>query len=308
MSPCFDALLWMGDTVCVKGSPQLGNRTSTVLGRRLGSELLRLRVVSGKTQVQAAEVLGATNSKIVKMERGWVPMRDLDVKALCELYAADQETSEGLLNLARLDRDRRRAKGWWQHPPHAGGLTEYIAMEDAATSVRTWQLSLIPGLLQTPEYVRALVVSDGMRQNPEDIERVVEVRRRRQARLGGENPLQLRVVIWEGVLRQLVGGPGVMGRQLEHLLELSQLSNVCLQVLPFQSGGHPCVSGSFTILSFAEPGAVDVVHADTMTSTVWVENDEGPAYRAYFDSTAELSLPPDKSLDLIKEISQGMEA
>ncbi|WP_260326656.1 helix-turn-helix domain-containing protein [Streptomyces sp. TLI_185] len=102
-------------------SAPTGNRASTVLGRRLGGELLRLRDAAGKTQQQAADVLNATNSKIVKMERGWVPMRDIEIRALCELYGLDDpEALARLLNLARLDRERRKAKGWWQHAPQAG--------------------------------------------------------------------------------------------------------------------------------------------------------------------------------------------
>ncbi|WP_212912901.1 helix-turn-helix transcriptional regulator [Streptomyces sp. TS71-3] len=280
---------------------------STVLGRRLGSELLRLRDASGKTQIEAAEVLGATNSKIVKMESGWVPMRDLDIKALCELYGAEQKALSSLLCLARLDRDRRKAKGWWQHPPHAGAMSEYIAMEDAAMSVRTWQLSLIPGLFQTAEYARSLAVSDGVWEDPDEIERVVEVRMKRQARVGGDQPLQVHAVVWEAALRQLVGGVSVMRAQLQHLRDVAELPNVRLQIMAFRSGGHPCVGGSFNILSFAEAEAVDVVHIDTTTSTVWMENGESSNYRAFFDGTARRSLAPMDSIGLLDEINKGMD-
>jgi hypothetical protein len=242
------------------------------------------------------------------MERGLVPMRDLDIKALCELFKAEQKALTWLLNLARLDRDRRRAKGWWQHPPHAGAMSEFIAMEDVAASVRTWQLSLIPGLLQTAEYARSLAVSDGVWEDPDEIERVVEVRMKRQARLSGEKPLKVHAVVWEAALRQLVGGAGVMRRQLQHLLEAAELPNVQVQIMPFRSGGHPCVGGSFSILSFAESEAVDVVHVDTVTSTVWMENEESIRYRGFFDGAARSSLAPRDSAGLISDIRKGMEA
>ncbi|MFJ1928227.1 Scr1 family TA system antitoxin-like transcriptional regulator, partial [Streptomyces sp. NPDC088131] len=141
-----------------RATPQ-GNRTSTVLGRRLGSELLRLRDASGKTQQQAAQVISATNSKIVKMERGWVPMRDPDIRTLCEFYELDDAKAVGrLLEVARLDRERRKAKGWWNQYPELRSLVEYVAIEDIATGIRTWQGAFVPGLLQTPDYARALAV------------------------------------------------------------------------------------------------------------------------------------------------------
>ncbi|MDX3850373.1 DUF5753 domain-containing protein [Streptomyces sp. AK02-01A] len=292
----------------MNGTAQQGNRASTVLGRRLGRELLRLRDAAGKTQQQAAQVISATNSKIVKMERGWVPMRDPDIRMMCEFYGmADQKTIGRLLELARLDRERRKAKGWWQQSPQAGALAELIAMEDVARRVRAWQLSLIPGLLQTSEYARSLAVSDGVWEDPDDIERIVEVRMRRQARLSGEAPLQLYAVVSEAALRQLVGGPKVMRNQLEHVLEMAQLPNVRIQVMPFQSGGHPCITTSFSIVSFTESEAVDVVHADTIASTVWVENEEESAVcSTFFDRTARLSLAPKDSVRLIEDIGKGM--
>ncbi|MEU6867259.1 Scr1 family TA system antitoxin-like transcriptional regulator, partial [Streptomyces sp. NPDC046876] len=164
----------------------LGNRVSTVLARRLGGELLRLRDAAGLTQPQAAQVLSATAAKIAKMERGWVPFRDPDIVALCKLYGVtDPAVVQGLLDLAKLDRERRKAKGWWRHFPTVGNLAEYVAMEDVATRIRTWQLSLIPGLLQAPDYIRALGVSSDSWTHPDQIEEMVETRTKRQARLQG---------------------------------------------------------------------------------------------------------------------------
>ena len=242
------------------------------------------------------------------MERGWVPMRDVDIRALCECYGLDDRKAVArLLDLARLDRERRKAKGWWQDSPHPGTLSEYIALEDAASRVRTWQLSLVPGLFQTSEYARSLAVTEGVGQweDPDEIERLVGIRMRRQARLHDERPLQVYAVIWEAALRQLIGGPATMRAQLEHLLDLAKLPNVRLQVLPFRTGGHPCITGPFTIISFAETEAVDVVHADTIVSTVWVENEaESSAYSAFFDRTARQSLAQHDSALLIDTIRQ----
>lgn len=270
--------------------------------------MLRLRDTAGKTQQQAADVLDATNSKIVKMERGWVPMRDIDIRALCDFYDLDDpKTLSRLLALAKLDRERRKAKGWWQHTPQARGIAEYIAMEDVASEIRTWQQALIPGLLQTAEYTRAVVVSEGLWQDPDDIEGVVDVRKQRQGRLSGSEPLQFYAVIGEGALHQQVGGPDVMRGQLQHLMAMAELPNVRVQVLPFRAGGHACIGGSFNIISFAEAEAVDVVHVDSIAATVWVENEADSAtYGSFFDRTARLGLAPKDSLRLIERISEGM--
>lgn len=284
------------------------NQTSTVLGRKLGAELLRLRVAAGFKQQEATDVLSATPTKLVKIERGWVPVRDPDIKALYEFYGCtDRDALEALLRLARLDRERRKAKGWWQQYPRAGGMAEYISMEDVATRVRTWELSLVPGLLQTAEYSRALAVGEGSWDNPDEIEPLVEVRQMRQQRLHGAQPLNLYAIVWEGALRQQIGGRTAMREQLSHLIDMAQLPNINMQVLPYRAGSHACIGGAFSIISFAESDAMDVVHSDTIGSTVWVESEEDSAlYRLAFASTARASLAQHDSIALIDSIRKEM--
>ncbi|MFC9424558.1 helix-turn-helix domain-containing protein [Streptomyces sp. NPDC056987] len=284
-----------------------GNRVSTVLARQLGGQLLAFREAVGLNQSEAAEVLSAHTAKVAKMERGWVPFRDPDIIALCKLYGVeDNEVIAGLLGLAKLDRERRRTKGWWVSCA-GGNLREYIAMEDAALRVRLWQLSLIPGLFQTPEYIRASVVAGISVDDMDRIEEVVDVRRRRQARLHGERPLHVHAVIWEAALRQLMGGPQVMARQLARLCELAELPHVRIQVLPFRTGGYPGMGGPFNMLSFAEEGAMDVVHMDGLHSTDWVEGvEDSAAYGNLFRHLCAISLSPYDSVRLIQEIGKGM--
>ncbi|GAA4670705.1 helix-turn-helix transcriptional regulator [Streptomyces chumphonensis] len=283
---------------------QHGNRVSTVLGRKLGNELLRLRDAAGRTQQQAAEALSATATKVVKMERGWVPIRDPDIRALCDFYGLhDPAAVTSLLNLAKLDRERRKAKGWWQQLPKAGALSEYIAMEDVASQVRTWQLAFVPGLFQTAAYARALAVGEGAWDDPDEVERAVNARLQRQRRLHEEVPLHVYAVVWEAALRQVVGGRRVMRAQLDRLREVAELATVRLQVLPFQAGAHACAASSFTIISFTEDEAADVVHTDTIGSTVWAENEEDSSkYRTFFDRTARQALAQSDSLSLIDGI------
>lgn len=285
------------------------NRVSTVLARRLGGELLSLRDAAGLTQPQAAQVLSATAAKVAKMERGWVPFRDPDIVALCKLYGVTDESAvAGLLALAKLDRERRKARGWWQKIPTVGNLAEYVAMEDVATRIRTWQLALVPGLLQTPDYIRSLGVGSDSWTHPDEIEEMVTTRTKRQARLRGDRPLEFHAVIWEAALRQEIGGREVMRGQLNHLVNMAQLPNVHVQVLPFRAGAHHGVAGAFNIISFAEQGAVDVGYAEGVGATVWVEGAEAnQAYVRSFDRVSRMSLAPRDSVNLIEAISKGIQ-
>ncbi|WP_435238432.1 helix-turn-helix domain-containing protein [Streptomyces sp. YPW6] len=290
-----------------RATPQ-GNRTSTVLGRRLGSELLRLRDASGKTQQQAAQVISATNSKIVKMERGWVPMRDPDIRTLCDFYGLEDEKAVGrLLEVARVDRERRKARGWWNQYPELRSLVEYVALEDIAKSVRTWQGAFIPGLLQTPDYARALAVGNADWGDPDEIERFVEAKIARQARLTDSDPLALWAIVGEGALRQLVGGREVMRAQLAHLAEAAAEPHVTVQIVPFLAGSHPGMTSAFSIVSFAEHGAMDVVYMDTTSSTLWLESEmDADRHNITFGRIARNGLAPRDSIALIERIRKEL--
>jgi len=286
----------------------IAGRASTVLARKLGGELLRLREAAGLTQPQAAVALSATAAKVAKMERGWVPIREPDVRALCKLYGEEDEAViERLLAIAKADRERRKAKGWWNQYPQLPGIAEYVSLEDIATGIRNWELAIIPGLLQTPDYARSVAVGNGVWEDPAEIEPFVESRLARQARLDGENPLELWAVVHEGALRQLVGGRAVMKAQLEHLLDAARRPNVRLQVLPYHAGAHPGMTSAFTVVSFAEPGALDVVHVDTSSSTHWLESDtDADHHNGLFERIARLSLAQQNSIRLIDGIFKEM--
>lgn len=285
-----------------------GSRVSTVLGRKLGGELLRLRDAAGFTQPQSAEALTATAAKVAKMERGWVPFRDPDIRALCDLYGVDDSaTLARLLNLAKADRERRKAKGWWNQYPELRSLVEYVALEDIATGVRTWQGSFVPGLLQTPDYASALAVGNADWEDPDEIERFVEAKIARQARLTESKPLQLWTVIGEGALRQLVGGRNVMRAQLARIAEAATLPNVKVQVVPFLAGSHPGMTSAFSIVSFAEPGAMDVVYMDTTSSTLWLESEADAArHNVTFDRIVRNGLASQDSVTLIERIRKEL--
>ncbi|MFD4257209.1 helix-turn-helix domain-containing protein [Streptomyces sp. NPDC058534] len=289
-------------------NPDRGITVSTVLARRLGGELLRMRETCGMRQSHAAEALSASVAKVAKMERGGVPVRDPDIRALCHLYGeTDEAVIERFLLLARTDRERRKARGWWNQYPQLSTMVEYVALEDIATSIRTWQLALVPGLLQTPDYARAVAVGAGSWEDPSEIEPFVEARLARQARLRSEHPLELWAVIHEGALRQLVGGRDVMRDQLGHLLDVARTDTVKVQVVPSLAGANPGMIGAFSIVSFAEPGALDVVHMDVPSSTLWLESEEDAArHRRIFDRIARVGLAERNALDLMESIRKEM--
>ncbi|WP_368661529.1 helix-turn-helix domain-containing protein [Streptomyces sp. NA04227] len=278
-----------------------------MLGRKLGGELLRMRETRGLKQTDAAEALTASVAKVAKIERGQVPLRDPDVRALFHLYGQDDpEAIERLLALAKADRERRKMKGWWLNTPSAEELSEYISAEHVARRIRTWQMSFVPGLCQTADYTRSLVARAGSWHEREEAEGIVDIRRKRQERLTGPNPVQLHCVIWEAALRQEVGGPKVMRAQLGRLLDLMDLPNVRVQVLPFQTGAHPCMAGPFGLMSFSETDAMDVVYRDVYGGTVWVENEiESSQFAKHFDESARHGLSPEESAALIIRIQKG---
>ncbi|WP_328377899.1 helix-turn-helix domain-containing protein [Streptomyces sp. NBC_00440] len=285
-------------------SPDRGRTVSTVLGRRLGGELLRMREASDLRQSHAADALTASVAKVAKIERGLVPVRDPDVRALCHLYGNDDpEALSRLLALAKTDRERRKAHGWWNQYPQLQAMGEYVALEDIATLVRTWQLAVVPGLLQTADYARALAVGNGSWSDLDEIDPFVESRMARKARLVGEHPLELWAVVSEGCLRQLVGGREVMREQLGHLLDMTRQPHVKLQVVPYLAGAHPGMTSAFTIVSFAEPGALDVVHMDTTSTTLWLEGDTDAALHGQlFERITRLGLAQRTSVRLVESI------
>lgn len=282
-------------------------KPSTVLGRQLGDELRRFREEAGLSTADAAEVLDCTKGKISRIENGHVPVRTPDLNALIQAYGVlDPETRERLAALARRA-NRRRREGWWHQYGSVLGDTyrDYIEMEAICDGIRTFQAQLIPGLLQTPEYGRAVTVASRAWQTPEEIEQFVKVRVARQERLTGEAPLDFWAVLAEGVLHQQVGGPTVMRRQLEHLVDMAELPNVTVQILPFSRGAHSGMFGPYLLLSFPRVSALDLVLTETPTGNIWMEQESEVArYRELFHDARTLALPPTESLRLIRCVAK----
>ncbi|MEU6296464.1 helix-turn-helix domain-containing protein [Streptomyces erythrochromogenes] len=282
-------------------------KPSTVLGRQLGDELRRLREAAGLTTAAAARALDCTGGKISRIENGHVPVRTPDLVALMGAYGVtDPETEERLAALARRA-NRRRREGWWHQYGSvlADTYRDYIEMEDICDSIRTFQAQLVPGLLQTAEYGRAITVASRAWHSAEEVEQFVQVRLARQERLTGERQLELWAILAEGVLRQQVGGPSVMHDQLEHLADMAEQTNITVQVLPFSRGAHSGMFGPYLLMSFPRVSAQNLVLTETPTGNIWMEQESEVAqYRALFDDARTSALPPTESLGLIRRIAK----
>ncbi len=280
-------------------------QSPTVRRRRLALELRRLREAAKLTCEEVAEQLECSASKISRVETGRVSVSPRDVRDMLEIYGVPEDQRDSLVQLAR----ESRQKGWW----HAYGdsvqphFATYLGLESAASEIRIYEVNLIPGLLQTEDYARA-VISAGMVNSPrDDIERQVALRMERQ-RLTRTSPPKVWAVLDEAALRRQVGGAEVMRVQLEYLRELSGLRNVSLQVIPFGGGAHPAHGPAVR-----HPGRSarsvdpDVVYLEDLTSALWVENvDEVDRYNVFFNHLRATALSFDDSAALMTAVLKDM--
>ncbi|MEV4343690.1 helix-turn-helix transcriptional regulator [Actinoplanes sp. NPDC049596] len=246
----------------------------TVLRILLGTQLRKLREARGITREDAGWEIRASGSKISRMELGRVSFKERDVNDLLTLYGVkDAAERESLLVLAR----QANNPGWWQQFSDVmpGWFQSYLGLEAAATLIRTYEIQFVPGLLQTADYARAVIMLGHAGVTPEEMDRRVELRQQRQAILDrpGDAP-QLWAVIDEAVLRRPIGGVDVMRAQIEFLIEAAKKPNVRLQIIPFHAGGHAAAGGPFAILRFPEPELPDVVYVEQLTSAIYLDKRE----------------------------------
>ncbi|MBN6054409.1 helix-turn-helix domain-containing protein [Nonomuraea sp. RK-328] len=242
----------------------------TVLRILLGTQLRRLRTEKGISRDDAGYAIRASHAKISRLELGQVSFKERDVADLLTLYGVVDEAERApLLGLAR----QANAPGWW----HKYGdllpswFEVYIGLEGAASVIRTYENQFVPGLLQAPGYARAVIRLAHDAAPEQEIERRVKLRTTRQLRLEGEGALTLWAVIDEAVVRRTLGGPEVMREQIGHLLEMTDLRNVTVQVMPFDRGGHAAAGGPFSILRFPERDLPDVVYMEQLTSALYLD-------------------------------------
>jgi transcriptional regulator with XRE-family HTH domain len=277
----------------------------TVRRRRLALELRRLREAARLTCEEVADHLECSASKISRVETGRVSVSPRDVRDMLDLYGVPAAQRESLVQLAR----DSRQKGWWHAfsdtvPPQ---FATYVGLESAACQIRIYELSLIPELLQTEDYARAVIRSGVMNSPREDVERQVALRMARQPAITRDNPPRIWAVLDEAALRRQVGGAGVMQLQLEHLLARAALPNVATQVIPFGGGAHPAIGRPFIILVFPERADTDVVYLEDLTSALYLEDvADVDRYNVFFNHLRATALSLDDSSMLITSILKEM--
>ncbi|WP_326596031.1 helix-turn-helix domain-containing protein [Streptomyces sp. NBC_01803] len=233
----------------------------------LGARLRRLREARGITGAEAGHRIRASHSKISRLEMGRTGFKTRDVADLLTLYDVTDESERAtLLALAR----QSNAPGWWHvyHDVVPSWLNVYLGLEQTAVVIRGYELQFVPGLLQTEEYARALLLL-GPDDTHDRIERRVALRMARQRILRRPQPPHLWVVIDEAALRRSMGDAGLMRRQLDHLLNVSELPHVTIQVVPFTVGGYAAICGPITLLRPPGGELPDVVYLEQLTGGVY---------------------------------------
>jgi transcriptional regulator with XRE-family HTH domain len=276
----------------------------TVRRRELGTLLRKLRNEQGLTVEQVAERLLCSPSKVSRMETAHRRVTPRDLRDLCEVYGiTDQAERDRLMALVRESKE----PGWWQS--YDLPYSTYVGLEAAATWAKGFHSSVVPGLLQTADYARALHEgampdSSTPELTPEVIDQRVAARLERQGRLTQEESLNLWTVLDEAVLHRMVGGPSIMGTQLLHLAKASAMPNVTVQVIPYSVGAHPALESTFYILEFAD--VPDVIYVEGLVGWMYLDHRQDlDRYQKVFTRLCDIALTPEESVRLINEIRKS---
>lgn len=291
---------------------------SALLRRYIGRRFTVLRNQAGLTQDQAADALQRGRATIGRIEDGdeRVRFRDIDVKAMLDLYQAPQEDGELLLALTAETRNGRK-KSWW-HDYTETALPDwfelYVLLEDNAQTIRQYEPELIPGLLQTRAYAEHVMSTPGGYLDEGEVQRRVNVRLERQSLLTRPRAPYLDVILNEAVLHRLVGGAAVMAEQLGHLLEVTQRTNAAVRILPWSAGVHGGMAASaFAILDFptgphsSEQMEPPLAYVDTLTGAMYLnKHGEVSAYRLVWDDLGKRALDGPSSREMITTALEGL--
>ncbi|GEL21914.1 transcriptional regulator [Pseudonocardia sulfidoxydans NBRC 16205] len=286
--------------------PDPGHSGPTVLRIVLGTQLRRMREANGVTREQAGDHIRASHAKISRLELGRVGFKERDIADLLTLYGVtDQRERDEFMDLVT----QANAPGWWQHYGDMlpSWFEMYLRLEQAASVIRTFQVQFVPGLLQTEDYARSVIVAGHQGESVEDIDRRVQLRMTRQKLLTEPGSPRLWAVVDEAALRRPFGPPRVMRSQLDHLMHMVEMPNVSVQVLPFRFGGHAAAGGPFTILRFAEPDLPDIVYLEQLTSAVYLEKrSEVESYLAVMERVCVQAETPARSAEMLMRIRQDL--
>jgi transcriptional regulator with XRE-family HTH domain len=275
----------------------------TALRIMLGAQLRRLREAKGVSREKAGWEIRSSESKISRMELGRVGFKERDVSDLLTLYGVDDDNErEVLLELAR----QANTPGWWHRYSDIlpGWFQSYLGLEESATQIRTYEVQFVPGLLQTSDYARSVIMLGHGRAPDEEIERRVSLRMdRRQKVLARPEPPKVWAVVDEAALRRPIGGPKVMRAQIEALITATEMPNIQLQVVSFAKGGHAAAGGAFSILRFSDQELPDVVYVEQLTSALYLDKREDvDYYAAAMERLCVDADPPARTADFLTGI------
>jgi transcriptional regulator with XRE-family HTH domain len=257
--------------------------------------LRSLRERTGLTTEQAAQRLGFSRSKVSRLENGRRGASQYDVTRLCDLYEVDDEQRTRLGELAAEGKQRV----WWQSLNLPYG--DYIGLEAEAESISDYGLAVVPGLLQTPEYARALVQASAPMLASAIVEERVKARIARQRLLSSDKPPSFVAVLDESVLHRVVGSPRIMLGQLKQLNEMAQWPNVTIRIVPYDAGIVPAGVSKFVILRTTLPDIADVVLIEELTGHHHYIEDEGDVemYNTAFLTLLKLAADAPASIAMI---------
>lgn len=277
---------------------------ATTRRRHLGATMRKLRARTGMTLEDAGQLVGVSKATVSRYETTEGPVKWLVIDALCREYGTSDAERNAIVALAK----DSKQQGWWSsfadHIPESMNLM--LTLEDEAVRQDHFSCVYIPGLLQTRSYTTALQQANEMRRSAEEIERLVDIRMRRQRILSRPNPPHLWAILDESAVRRVMGSPAIMREQLEQLLTSSASGNVTLQILPFSRGAHSAALGSFVIIGGPEP-SLDVVYVDLHVGSVFMEKDaELARYRLAFEYLRAQALDIEASRELISRAKEDL--
>ncbi|MFD0690534.1 helix-turn-helix domain-containing protein [Actinomadura fibrosa] len=271
--------------------------------RKIGDALREFREELGLTQCAASRILECSQASVSAYENGHRAIRPRDLKYILDTYGVTDELVRGrLLSLAAQGRQR----GWWHNfeERFEPGVVDFASLEADASRILIFEPERVHGLLQTEAYAHAVILGSGSAvRSPRDAETEVNFRLHRQRLHEQTNPPRISVILGEGALRQLIGGPVVMREQHRKLLTMGERPHISLRVIPFSAGAHPG-HGAFTILSVGIDAPLDVVAIDCLTRNWYI--DEPPEIEYYteaFEALEGFALSESDSRTLIERVA-----
>lgn len=293
----------MSGTGSHAGAAQAGGSTA----RRiiLGVRLRQLREAAEISRAEAGYAIRSSESKISRLELGRVSFKERDIADLLTMYGVqDAADREAFLDMVK----RSNEPGWWQRYSDqlADWFHDYLGLEESASRIQTCEMHVVPGLMQTEDYARAIATRGWSKLPSERAERHVTVRMGRQKLLARPDAPKLWAVIDESVLHRPIGGREVMVAQVDHLLELTKRPNITLQLLPYRYSGH-AAEGSFTLLRFAEPELPDVVYIEHLNGALYLDKRaDAELYSRVFDQITVHAATPDRTRQLLAKHRAAM--